>query len=254
LLLTFVAANYQSRLQCNQLASFEEAWARHIDWFEEPNHRRGGWSGVGTLQLQETDGQAVTLFVKKQQNHGRKTWRHPIQGEPTFKREFARLRFLEAHHFLAPKVVFYGVAEQAGKQRAVLATEALAGFEPLDAVLAKWYPQASKAEKRALMQRVAAEIRRFHALGLMHRALYPKHIFVKNAGKSAEIAVIDLEKARFSWFSWYRAYFDLSALNRHVEGVNRTQRLRFFKRYLNIEQLGWLSKCLCRLIMRRSQR
>lgn len=253
-MLEFVAVNYQSRLQRNQLASFDGVWARHIDWFEEPNHRRGGWSGVGTLQLQDADAQTVTLFVKKQENHGRKTWRHPIQGEPTFKREFARLRFLEAHQFLAPRVVLYGVAQRPGQQRAVLATEALAGFEPLDTVLATWYVQASKAEKRALILHVAAEIRRFHALGLMHRALYPKHIFVKNAGKSAEIALIDLEKARFSWFAWYRAYFDLSALNRHAEGVGCTQRLRFFKRYLNIEQLGWLSKCFCRLIVRRSQR
>lgn len=253
-MLEFVGANYQSRLERNQLASFDEVWARHIDWFEEPNHRRGGWSGVGTLQLQGADEKTVTLFMKKQENHGRKTWRHPIQGEPTFKREFARLRFLEAHQFLAPRVVLYGVAQQSGQQRAVLATEALAGFEPLDKVLATWYAQASKAEKRALILRVAAEIRRFHALGLMHRALYPKHIFVKDAAKGAEIALIDLEKARFSWFAWYRAYFDLSALNRHTEGVSCTQRLRFFKRYLNIEQLGWLSKCLCRLIVRRSQR
>jgi hypothetical protein len=253
-LLTFITNNHASCLLRSEIATFEQVWARKVDWFEEPNQRRGGWSGVGTLELGCDESQSLLLFIKKQENHGRKTWRHPIQGEPTFKREFARLQFLEAHRFLAPKVVLYGVSQTSGQQRAVLATEALTTFLPLDHVLASWYPNATVSDKRALIINVASEISRFHGLGLMHRALYPKHIFVKNAGKSAEIALIDLEKARFSRFAWYRAYFDLSALNRHAEAVSCSQRLRFFKRYLKIEQLGWFSKWLCRLIVRRSQR
>lgn len=252
-LLTFIASTYQQLLQHHQLATFAQVWARKVAWFEEPNVRRGGWSGVGTLALTREGAEPLSLFVKKQENHGRKTWLHPLKGEPTFKREFERLQFLAKHQFLAPQVVFYGV-EDSGKQRAVLATEALHGFVPLDTLLDTQYLTATAAQKRTLVLTVASEISRFHRLGLMHRALYPKHIFVKQVGNVPEIALIDLEKARFSPFAWYRAFFDLSALNRHASVLSNTQRLRFFKRYMQIAQLAPLSKWLCRCIVRRSQR
>ncbi len=64
---------------------------------------------------------------------------------------------------------------------------------------------------------ITASVRDFHQLGLVHRVLYTKHIFVKEAEGQVKIALIHLEKARFSLFFWYRAYFDLAALNRHAE-------------------------------------
>src|SRR5690606_12690358 len=98
---------YQDLFALHQLDRFASIWTKQIDWFEEPNHRRGGWSGVGQITL-ESDQEELSVFVKKQQDHGRRTLLHPIKGEPTFRREFKRLAFLEAHQIRAPKLVFYG--------------------------------------------------------------------------------------------------------------------------------------------------
>ncbi len=148
----------------------------------------------------------------------------------------------------------YAESQVGNHQRAVLVTEALTDFVPLDTLLETWFLHASLQEKNSLIMRIATEIRRFHDVGLVHRALYPKHIFLKLTDAQAEVALIDLEKARFSWLGWYRAFFDLAALNRHTVGLRRTQRLKFFMEYRRIQQLDWVSKRLCRLISQRSKR
>lgn len=251
----FQSKRYQQIFAQHQLDGFEPLWNKHIAWFEEPNHRRGGWSGVGQLTL-TTDRDALSTFVKKQQNHGRRTLLHPFKGEPTFRREFKRLTFLERHHVKAPKVVCYGEQTIEGESCAILATETLLDYEPLDVVTQDWFTNTAKArqQKRTLLKFVATALRGFHNTGLSHRALYSKHIFVKDADTQPEVALIDLEKARFSPVSFYRTYFDLSALNRHAEYWSRSDRMYFFLHYFQTKRLSKPLRWLCRLILKRSAR
>ncbi len=251
----FQSKGYQDVFSQHHLDSFAQLWAKKIDWFEPPNHRRGGWSGVGQLVLTSNQGD-LNVFVKKQKNHGRRTLCHPFKGEPTFRREFKRLIFLEQKQIKAPKVVFYAEDKVEGNACAILATEALLEFEPLDVVSARWHVDGhiTQLQNTRLLRTVAETIRQFHQSGLVHRALYPKHIFVKNAETQPEIALIDLEKSRFSLFYLYRAYFDLSALNRHAEFWSRSQRMRFYLCYMQSKRLSKPLKILCRLIVRRSTR
>ncbi|SDK39884.1 Lipopolysaccharide kinase (Kdo/WaaP) family protein [Methylophilus rhizosphaerae] len=243
-------------LAAHDLAQFEALWNREIAWFEEPNQRRGGWSGVGRLVLQAESAEPLVLFVKKQQNHGRLTWRHPWRGEPTFRREFNRLRQLAATGIHAPRVVAYAEAIQSGQQCAVLVTENLHDFVDLETLLPS-LQQWPRTEKTGTLRQLAQQVRRFHDLGLVHRALYPKHLFVRGKAEQAEIALIDLEKARSSLCASSRMLFDLSALQRHTPLLTRSQRLLFFKHYLGLNSTGklsWFERwCLTR-IMRRSRR
>lgn len=251
----FQSKEYQTIFSQNHLDGFASLWAKEIDWFEPPNHRRGGWSGVGQLML-TSDSRDLNVFVKKQQNHGRRTLRHPFSGEPTFRREFKRLIFLEQQQIKAPKVVFYAEEEIKKGTCAILATEALVGFEPLDIVTKRWHEDkpVTHLQKIVLLESVAETVRAFHQAGLVHRALYPKHIFVKNAETAPEVAFIDLEKSRFSLFFLYRAYFDLSALKRHTMLRGRSQRLRFVFSYVHSRQLTKILKILYQLIFLHSTR
>lgn len=251
---TYISDSFLHALQKHQLATFSEVWEKDIKWFEEPNHRRGGWSGVGKISLQCANGTLIHLFVKKQQDHGRRTWLHPIKGEPTFRREFERLEFLAKHHVVCPKVVMFAERIENGHQQSILITESLEDFLPLDALLATWWQTNYAESKLALLQHAADALRQFHDLGLMHRALYPKHIFIKNPGPDAIVALIDLEKARFNWSAWYRTYFDLAALNRHTEILTDGQRHTFFLMYMKQSKASVMTKLLCRLIHKRSKR
>lgn len=250
----FISDDYKPQLSRCNFADFNAIWDHEIDWYEEPNERRGGWSGVGRVDLVLSDGNALSLFVKKQQNHGRRTLRSPIKGEPTFRREFKRLIYLSEHNFAAPNVVLYGEFSSGENQRALLVTVALDDYQSLEEILSQWWSSANAKKKSSLIAKVAIEIKRFHDLGLTHRALYPKHIFIKNFAYSPEIALIDLEKARFNFFSSYRAYFDLAALSRHSFNISARQKLTFFKQYLGIKKMNSYQKFLCRLIVKRSKR
>ena len=255
-MLAFISAKHAHVLEQCQLHTFEQLWDHPIEWFEAPNERRGGWSGVGRLQLEAGGGKPLCLFVKKQQNHGRLTLRHPVRGEPTFRREYQRLQYLADHEIGAPKVVFYGEKVMENKLCAILVTEELEGYQPLDSLTATLFAgnELTRVHRQHLLKVIAASLRNFHQLGLVHRALYPKHIFVKYADVPVQVALIDLEKARFSPLFWYRAYFDLAALNRHAEHWQATDRLYFFKQYCQLQRLGKFSKWFCRQLIKRSQR
>ena len=249
----FINSQYQALLSSNGLSDFEALWNAKIDWFEEPNERRGGWSGVGRLVLKTGDGGDIHVFVKKQQNHGRHTIRHPVQGEPTFRREFRSLQFLYEHQFAAPNVVYYGEDKQT--KRAILITLALSAYQPLDEFWEAQVTAWDASRKTEFLQVLAANIRRLHDLGMVHRALYPKHIFVHTVQPS-QYAVIDLEKARLSGFGWYRTYFDLAALFRHATWWNKDDRLVFFKAYCvkSSQQLSCWQQWLFKRILKRAVR
>ncbi len=244
-------------MQGQGLHAFEAWWSRDIAWFEAPNQRRGGWSGVGRLVLARENQPALTMFVKKQQNHGRRTWRHPLAGEPTFRREFDRLQALAKAGIPAPKVLMYAESLEQGNQRAILVTENLHDFVDLEQLLPTILTQPV-AQRRHLLRAVAQQVRRFHDLGWVHRALYPKHIFVRLDDSAPQVALIDLEKARQSLGAWRRAQFDLAALHRHTEGLNGCDRLYFFKQYLHgdasTRPLGWCDRQLLKRITKRSKR
>lgn len=255
-MLAYLSAKHAQALKQYQLHTFEQIWNHTVDWFEAPNERRGGWSGVGRLQLEVGSDAPLCLFVKKQQNHGRLTLLHPFKGEPTFRREYKRLQYLHDHGIKAPEVVFYGEQLVENMRRAILVTEELHGYRPLDELTDAYFSQnkLTKRDKRKLLMTIAVALRNFHELGLAHRALYPKHIFIKNDDHQAQVALIDLEKARFSPFFWHRAYFDLAALNRHAEHWSRSDRLYFLMSYCQLERLGKVSKWFCRQLMKRSKR
>ena len=247
----FTNPQYHALLSSNGLGDFEALWNAKIAWFEEPNERRGGWSGVGRLLLKASDGGDIGVFVKKQQNHGRRTFCHPVQGEPTFRREFDNLQFLNKHEFAAPIVVYYG--EDSVSKRAILVTIALSEYQPLDEFSESHYMNWHEPEKTDYLRTLAKNIQRFHGLGMVHRALYPKHIFI-NTERQSQIAVIDLEKARLTNLGWYRTYFDLAALFRHATWWGKDEQLAFFKAYClkspDQELNGWQQWLLKRILKR----
>ena len=255
-LIMFQSAHYKTIFERHQLGGFTQLWHHTIDWFEEPNYRRGGWSGVGQLVLSQQGCNDLSVFVKKQQNHGRQTLWHPFSGEPTFRREFERLKYLEQKSILAPKVVFYGEQMIDGVGCAILITETLLDFEPLDQLTQQLltFDQATRQRKRCLLKAIANASRRLHQSGVVHRAFYPKHIFVKNAFTQAEVAFIDLEKSRFKQLSIFATYFDLAALYRHAEGWSHSDCLYFLLHYFQTPHLTPWLKFLCRMIVKRAVR
>ena len=238
----------------NQLADFEAIWNREIAWFEPPNECRGGWSGVAKLILQGTEGKVLDLFIKKQENYGRRAKLPPFKVEPTFRREFNTLIKLEKLGFGAPKAVYYAEKLSKGQLQAILITCNLADYFPLDTLNSPASLEMTLLKKRTLIQCIATEIKRFHQLGFVHRALYAKHIFVKPVQQTFEIALIDFEKCRRTFFTVFMPIADLITLNYRTKDWTNTSRLHFFKSYFEVKKLNFFYRWLLVYIVKKSNK
>lgn len=251
----YISPAWQRLLQFNNLADFEKIWSCEVEWVEAPNDGRGGLSGVGRVYLNCLDGTQLTAYLKRQQNHIRKSWRYPVRGEATFGREFKLIRQLQKADVGTLEPMFFAEDYASGYARALLMTVELTGYLPLDEFAATdRFKNLALSEKRFLLQCVARTVKRMHDAGVQHRSLYAKHIFVKPVENNYQIAIIDLEKSRVSKLLFLRRFYDLVTLNYRTEGWTCSSRLYFFKQYYGIQSIGFWHKWLCKMINKRSVR
>jgi len=237
----YITPEWEHILRFNDLNGFDALWYLQADWFEPPNERRGGWSGVVRVELDLPGGAREVVFLKRQENHSRRTLRHPVFGEPTFAGEIKNILLLRQAGVPTLDPLYYGQRKVGGKQRAILVTRELAGFRPMNDVMKEWSKEGwekSVSTRRRLITVLAGVIRRMHEQRLAHNSLHPKHVFIRRVeGRPPEIAIIDLEKMRRTITQGQAMRRDLDSLNRRCIGWSNTDRLRFIKSYLNIERL-----------------
>lgn len=190
-------AEHLAILKHNGLHSFTDVWALKADWFETPNERRSGWSGASRVELKKPDGGVLAVFLKRQQDHDTRSLGHPF-GQPTFRREFANIRKLQALAIPAVPLVYYGEQRINGHSCAALMTVALDEFQSLD----EWWDSHPQADARkAVLAAIAEWAAQISKQRWQHGCLYDKHIFVRrypgNDGFGpTDIRLIDLEKMR----------------------------------------------------------
>ncbi len=92
----------------------------------------------------------------------------------------------------------------------------------------------SVSSRYRLLAKLARLTRKMHTKRYMHNCFYPKHIFVKLRDNGEwSIRLIDLEKLRWRFSSYFAMKRDLSTFNRHADKRWTTKdRLYFFKHYL----------------------
>lgn len=243
----YISPAHLALLISHNFASFDALWNYQGDWFETPNTERGGWSGVNYIELADDNGNAHGFYLKRQQGHNRRTWRHPIKGESTFVREYRILQHLNTGNVKTPTLVFFASIND----KAILLTAALTDYVSVDV----WFKNnrlISANHKKKLIAAVANAVRDLHQAGVLHRSLYTKHLFVKKTShlvdNDFEVAVIDFEKSRTSTcIAWYKLS-DLITLNYRTPELSRADKLYFFKQYFGLKHLNFCYKTLCRYI------
>jgi len=238
----FVAAGWDGILSANGLDGFEALWTLEAEWFEPPNHRRGGWSGVARIELSGADGRPTGLFLKRQENHTRRTFRHPLRGEPTFAGEIRNILAMQRAQVASMEPVYYAQRKRDGNWCVILMTRELLGYRPLDVWTDDRYTAGwgdSRQTRLQIIAECAALLHRLHHAGYVHNAMHPKHIFVRvDDQDGVDARLIDLEKMRRKPGLARRTLRDLDSLNRRSRHWSRTDRLRFLKAYLGARSLG----------------
>lgn len=243
----FASDEARRKLADDGLVDFDSLWLLDAGWFEAPNQRRGGWSGVSRYQLKNGE----RIFIKRQQNHFFRSWAHLFRALPTFVRELGKILGFASAQIPALQLVYFGQREVGSDIQSILVTWELAGFQPLDAPDFVPLRKLDAVSRRNLIQAIAATVRKMHACRYQHNCLYPKHVFARfKADKSAEVRLIDLEKVKWRPARRYAVLRDIGTLHRYAEGWTATDRLRFFLAYRQEQRLSAASKRLLRRILR----
>lgn len=252
----YVGEGWGDLLRVNDLDNFGAIWDLDAGWFEEPNERRGGWSGVSKISLKSEGGESVGVFLKRQENHNTKTWNKPFKGVPTFYREFKNiLRFIR-HGVPTVEPVYFNYRFENGKCQAILMTKALDGFESLDAPV---YARDSelmrdKTQREQIMSAVASAMRKMHEHHFRHNCFYSKHVFVRNNQGQYEVKFIDLEKLSRNLLKKNAMMRDLYTFPRRITGWGLKDRLKFFQLYQQEKKLSPASKLIWQKLDQRIKR
>lgn len=244
----YVDENWKALLQTDDLLDFDRLWQLDIGWFEPPNRRRGGWSGVSQTSLQQLQGAPIGIFIKRQENHIYKSPRHPIRGELTFTREFHNLLRYKKYNIPTLNLIYHAERHFSKDRRAILITAELSGFVSLQDLVASWQVGTvpSRQQKLAIIHAVARVVQKLHHHRMQHNCLYPKHIFVKQQQNDIDVRLIDLEKTKQRWRRMSACLRDLDTLNRHSPQWSRIDRLRFLLAYMGQTHMGKGVKTLWR--------
>jgi uncharacterized protein YwbE len=220
----------------NHLDSFDDIWNLQSEWFEEPNYRRNGWSGVVKDTLTGDHGEPHPIFIKRQENHNYKTLLHPFKGIPTFRREFINIRRLCEHQIPTLTTLYYAERKVDGKLRAILVTESLEGFQSIEDYW-KQFPELNSILRKWIMQRTGQVLRNLHDANFQHNGLYPKHIFVRindiRAGQDQDVRLIDLEKLKWMPSKQHIRRSDLARVIRRSAPMNQNDLQTLISSYLN---------------------
>ncbi|HGY89945.1 MAG TPA: lipopolysaccharide kinase [Planctomycetes bacterium] len=219
-------------LRARGWTDFDSLWRADLPDVEEPNRRRGGWSRVGRLVLAGTPGR--TVFLKRQENHRIRSFRHPFRGESTCAREWRNLVALRRVGFPVPRPIAFGERIRNGALQALLLLEEVPRARSLDRWIEEWEKSGwpPPRELHAAIDAVAAVVGRLHRLGYRQGALYPKHVFLERTDDGVwRVSLIDMEKSRLTCLRARARLRDLDAFNRRTPGFTRSQRWRFLRGY-----------------------
>jgi hypothetical protein len=245
-----------SELRRSGLDSLDAWWALALREVEPGNRRRGGASQVFQFSLSGVG----ALFVKRQEDHVYRSWRHPLRGRLTAEREYHALARCREAGAAVTEAVLYAADMANGRQRGVLVTRALDGYRGLDE-LTRDGGQPERSTRDRVLQGTAALVRILHAAHLEHGCLYPKHVMVQDTwlrtgdiDGQPPVVLIDLEKCARRWRRAVCRLRDLDSLNRRAQGWSRTDRRRFLGYYLGAGlRLDSAGRRLWRALARRAQ-
>jgi hypothetical protein len=237
------APEFEHLLREADLMDIGSVSQREFDWFEAPNRRRGGWSGVTRIVLNPDapEAEQKAVFLKIQQNHYYIAPNTGFMKRLTFEREFAAMQALKPHCSAIPDVVMFAKWEENGNEGSILVTESLDSWIPVRPwILGDLDEPAPTGDRlQRALEAIAQTAREINTAGWVHMCFSAKHLFVKEQADSSFLtAVVDLEKTRKRIGLNRRTVKDCSHFMRHTPGLSEEGKMHFLKGYFQTDQLN----------------
>lgn len=245
---TYTSPDWQSDLEASGYTDFESWWNAEKELVEEGNFRGGddqsSWSHVSRIKL--ADGR--TVYLKRQQNHFPNNLLLKMKKVLTFELEWRNYQRLQEAGVPTLNIIHFASRKQNGNRQCIIVSEELAGMTPLDDLIRCFEKTAwpSRTQRLAMMAAIEKVIRKMHDAGIIHNALYGRHIYLNIPiidGKAVipddfHACLIDLERTKFPGVNSPKLITnDLEKMYRRIPEWPARDCLWFLKRYLGIEKL-----------------
>ncbi|UCF33080.1 MAG: hypothetical protein JSV78_12180 [Phycisphaerales bacterium] len=255
-----VVASFKPLLLANELDSLEALFAISSgESLGKPGLE--SWRERIRLSLREAEG-TRTVYLKRFTDPPPKVQR-AVRASDTGAVSVAGLEWARMHQLARDGIttimpIAFGEEIRSGREvRSAILAAAVPG-ESLERLAANWSRDVHLPLIRRALIGTADLVACFHGCGYIHRDLYLSHIFFDEAAASDEaLHLIDLQRVIRP--RWRRARWivkDLASLNYSTpfDLVTTVDRLRWLRRYLNVDRLDGRAKRLVRRIMAKTAR
>lgn len=254
---SFIAPAWKEPLAQQGFTDFDSFWNAEGDLVEEGNFRGRdnnlSWSHVSRVKL--ADGRVI--YLKRQQNHYPNNLILKSRRIPTFELEWRNYRRMQAAGIPTMKIVYFASRKHNGNRQCIIVSEELKDMCHIDQLvghyeLNDWPPREVRYK---ILGAVLDLIRKTHAAGMMHNALYGRHIYFNIPfvdGKPAipetiKACYIDLERTKYPRKGSPKyIYNDLKTMFRYIREWPARDCLWFLKGYLGISKLTPKAKKIIR--------
>ena len=227
---------------------FDAWWKAEGDLVEEGNFRgkddNAYWSMVHRIHLD--DGRVV--YLKRQQNHFPNNFFLKLFKIPTFAVEWRNFKRMRDANIPTMKIVVFGNRQHEGNRQCIIVSENLEGMEEI-AKIAQYYEEHGwppREQRRAILTAILKIIKQAHNEGIIHNALYGRHIYVNIPfvdGKPVvpdeiKACFIDLERTKFPGKNSIKLISrDIKTMHWDIPQWPNSDKMWFFKQYLGIDKL-----------------
>ncbi len=256
---SYVHPNWVSIFEKAGYGDFDDWWKADGELVEEGNFRgkdaNSSWSMVHRITL--NDGTCV--YLKRQQNHYPNNTLLKFFKIPTFAIEWKNFHRMREACIPTMNIVMFGNRKHQGNRQCMIVSENLEGMEEIIKVT-EWYAEHGwppREQRRAILSSILNVVKNAHDHGIIHNALYGRHIYVNIPfvdGKpefpdKVETCLIDLERAKYPGKNSIKFIKrDLKNMYWGIPHWSNSDRMWFFKQYLGIEKLTPEAKEKARLI------
>lgn len=237
---------------------FDDWWSAEKNLVESGNFRGpdadSSWSHVSRIAL--PCGRIV--YLKRQQNHYPNNSLLKLLRTPTFEIEWKNYQAYKKAEVPTLNIVYFASRKHDGNRQCIIVSEELQGMTPIYDLMKSFdqHGWPKQAQRFAILGAIVKVIRRLHDAGMIHNALYDRHIYLNipiENGRAVipeqiQACLIDLERTKFPGKKSPKLIsHDLEKMFRRIQWPARDC-LWFLKQYLGIKRLTPEAKNIARKI------
>jgi len=251
--------DWQNAFEESGYKQFDDWWNTEANLVETGNFRGAdadqSWSHVSIVKLNN----GCTVYLKRQQNHFPNNLFLKLRRISTFEIEWKNYQRLQQANIPTLNIIHFASRKTNGHHQTMIVSEELQDMTPIGDIIDLFNQNGwpERKQRLSILSAILKLIRKMHDAGIIHNALYHRHIYLNipiTDGKAIipnapEVRLIDLERTKFPGPDSPKLItHDLEKMYRRISEWPARDCLWFLKQYLHLKKLTPKAKKIARKI------